>query len=121
MFGCTVFSYLQEYQPILIFPLLTIARLSWALSSILWNYNSKRVLEFPSLRNLERGLLVVHYIWYLGSAFYFLDPIYAVFWALSCQIFCGLFLSTVFSLNHVLFIIYFRMEDLFTLLKMHQK
>jgi hypothetical protein len=89
-----------KYQYVLIFPLLSFARLSWAISSIVWNFKKQRLLQFPSLPLVERSLLAVHYTWYLGSAFYFLNPIQAIVWAVLCQVFCGICLSTVFSLNH---------------------
>ncbi|KAJ3253950.1 hypothetical protein HK103_007619 [Boothiomyces macroporosus] len=95
-----VAKFMVKYQPILIFPLLSIARLSWALHSILWNATSKRILEFPSLPTVERVLIGIHYVWYLGGAFLLLSPVNAIVWAVLVQVFCGIFLSTVFSLNH---------------------
>lgn len=95
-----VAKFMVKYQPILIFPLLSIARLSWALHSILWNATSKRILEFPSLPTVERVLIGIHYVWYLGGGFLLLSPINAIVWAVLVQVFCGIFLSTVFSLNH---------------------
>jgi hypothetical protein len=94
-------KFMVKYQYIGIFPLLSFARLSWAVGSVTWNFTKKRALQFPSLPMVERSLLALHYTWYLGSAFYFLNWKYAIAWAVLCQIFCGIFLSTVFSLNHV--------------------
>ncbi|KAJ3345701.1 hypothetical protein HDU91_007265 [Kappamyces sp. JEL0680] len=93
-------KFMVSYQSTLIFPLLAFARLSWALSSILWNFSKDPLLSFPGLNGLEKALLLVHYTWYVGGGFAILSPFYAVVWAVSAQVFCGLFLASVFSLNH---------------------
>ena len=103
-------KFLVNHQAFTIFPLLSFARLSWASASITWNLVKDQAMRFPSNTLIEQSLLIVHYIWYLGGGFLLLSPGYAIAWALLAQIFCGLFLATVFSLNHVFALIDCRME-----------
>lgn len=113
--------YMVKYQSIFIFPLLSFARLSWAASSILWNSAKEPALLFPGNTLLEQVLLAVHYGWYLGGGFMLLGPIKGLIWAVLVQIWCGLFLATVFTLNHVNSSSDRRMECLFILRKRHQQ
>ncbi|KAI8911114.1 fatty acid desaturase-domain-containing protein [Gorgonomyces haynaldii] len=93
-------EFMVSYQFILYFPLLSFARFSWAVSSAFWAFTPAKARDFPTLSGIEQAGLFVHYSWYIGSAFYFLSPAYAVSWLVLSQLFCGIFLATVFSLNH---------------------
>ncbi|KAI9168533.1 hypothetical protein H9P43_007906 [Blastocladiella emersonii ATCC 22665] len=87
-------------QAILYFPILAVARVSWALQSALYvtPYWTKKVpTPIPAVEQLSVAL---HWVWYLGSMTYFLSPLRAVAYFAASQAACGLFLATVFSLNH---------------------
>ncbi|KAJ3284050.1 hypothetical protein HK104_010121 [Borealophlyctis nickersoniae] len=97
----TLAKFMVNYQPIIFFPLLSFARLGWAVQSVLWNVKGRRRFDaFPTSLVTELALLTLHYTWYLGAAFTFLNPLYAVFWILASQCGCGLLLAAVFAVNH---------------------
>ncbi|EGF79963.1 hypothetical protein BATDEDRAFT_37049 [Batrachochytrium dendrobatidis JAM81] len=95
-----VAEFLVQNQPILYFPLLTFARVMWALQSLTWNIQSTKKFTFPTLPVVERVCLAVHYSWLFGAAFLLVHPVRGLVWILLAQLFCGIFLASVFSLNH---------------------
>ena len=96
-----VTEFMIKNQPMLYFPLLSFARLAWALQSIFWNMASQRPLDFPTLDFVEVTTLGIHYSVMFGLLFSTVSPILALVWFVSSQCFCGIFLASVFSLNHV--------------------
>ncbi|KAH6600132.1 hypothetical protein BASA50_002524 [Batrachochytrium salamandrivorans] len=95
-----VAEFLVQNQPILYFPLLTFARVMWALQSFVWTTQPAAERTFPTLPMIERICLFIHYSWLFGSAFCFATPLRGFLWILLGQLFCGVFLASVFSLNH---------------------
>ncbi|KAI9203735.1 fatty acid desaturase-domain-containing protein [Polychytrium aggregatum] len=98
----TVARFLVSRQSILYFPILSLARIPWALHSILFVLpgHSECVVSDPTMLLIERSTLAIHWVWYLGTAFYFLSPLHALLYILLSQTVGGLFLASVFSLNH---------------------
>ncbi|KAL2914133.1 hypothetical protein HK105_206391 [Polyrhizophydium stewartii] len=93
-------KFLVKNQALMFFPLLSFARMMWALQSILWASKSTFAGSFPTSLLLERATLGLHYVWLLGAAFTLTTPLYGLLWILMSQLFCGFLLATVFSLNH---------------------
>jgi len=94
-------KFMVTYQPIIYFPLLSFARMAWALQSIMWQSpNSRKAGHFPTMSGAEKVCIALHYSWYLGAAFYFAGPVYGLIWALLSQCICGILLASVFSVNH---------------------
>ncbi|KAJ3053165.1 hypothetical protein HK097_004897 [Rhizophlyctis rosea] len=95
-------KFMVAYQPIIYFPLLSFARLTWAIQSVLWNLpNSTKLARFPTLNRIEQVAILGHYTWYLGAAFTLTpNPLYALIFLLSSQCICGFLLAAVFSVNH---------------------
>jgi fatty acid desaturase/predicted heme/steroid binding protein len=107
----TLTKFMVTYQPIIYFPLLSFARMTWAIQSILWNKpNSKKLDAFPTMTGLEKICIALHYSWYFGAAFTLTTPLYAVMWILTSQCVCGILLAAVFSVNHNGMPVYSRKE-----------
>jgi fatty acid desaturase len=87
------------HQAILFFPILAIARVSWALQSALYVTPLWSKLTSAPISAFEPIALIIHWSWYLG-ALSTLSPLQAIAYFLASQSFCGLFLASVFSLNH---------------------
>eukprot|EP01139_Manchomonas_bermudensis_P000067 Amastigsp_a73_2543.p1 type:complete len:428 gc:universal Amastigsp_a73_2543:1297-14(-) len=86
-----------KFQHLLFFPLLCVARTSWVLQSIL--YVAFKPIE-QHLRRLEIVTLAMHYAYLAAITVPFLTwPQIAVFFFAS-QAFGGVFLGTVFTINH---------------------
>lgn len=103
-FGRTCIS----WQAYIYFPILLLARLSWAHQSWVFNWggigaHSTRGADIDRrinpYRNVERGLLVIHYLclWKILSFMPFWN---AVMYFFVAQTSCGLFLALVFGLGH---------------------
>ncbi|KAJ3173517.1 hypothetical protein HDU88_002603 [Geranomyces variabilis] len=95
-------KFFVAYQPILYFPLLSVARLNWAISSLSWNAHDMRKhgKVFPTRSAVELATLSVHWVWWIGAGIYFLKPAYAAIWFATSQMICGVLLAAVFSVNH---------------------
>ncbi|KAI9094656.1 fatty acid desaturase-domain-containing protein [Phlyctochytrium arcticum] len=95
-------KFLVAYQPILYFPLLSVARLNWAISSLMWCTRdlSTSTQVFPLRKVVELAGLALHWAWYLGAAFLFLSPLSGLLWFAVSQAVCGVLLAAVFSVNH---------------------
>jgi fatty acid desaturase len=87
-----------KYQSFYFFPLLAFARVSWALQSILYSFDKTKT----TMRNplVEQVTLGIHYAWYFGVMYLYLDWKRALLWFLVSQTACGIMLALVFSLNH---------------------
>jgi hypothetical protein len=97
----TVSKFMVSHQPVLYFPLLSLARMSWAQQSIVFNLPGPHITEFHnSYLTLERITLAIHWSWYLGATFYYLTPLMALLYIFVSQAACGVFLALVFSVNH---------------------
>ena len=94
-----------QNQTFLFFPLMSFARISWALQSwfwvniksIWWGQEEEKVEIMNRL--LERILLVVHWCWY-AAIVWMAGGNWWVFVGVSQGV-AGVFLASVFSLNHV--------------------
>ncbi|KAJ3125862.1 hypothetical protein HK098_008175 [Nowakowskiella sp. JEL0407] len=94
--------FLVTNQKIIYFPLLMLARLSWAQQSAMtiMPEKAKELMADEDSLLIERVMLVLHWVWYLGVAFAWLTPAHAFLWFAVSQFGCGLLLALVFSLNH---------------------
>jgi fatty acid desaturase len=90
---------LIQYQYIFYLPLLSAARLSWVIQSLLYPAFSQKI-RHDSTRKLEVSTLFVHYIWVSLLAFGGLGLLQGIAFILLSQAFAGLLLATAFSLNH---------------------
>ncbi|KAJ3383196.1 hypothetical protein HDU92_004343 [Lobulomyces angularis] len=94
-------KFLVSYQPILYFPILTLARLSWAFASIIYCITTPSTLfETNIFLFVERFSLLMHWGWYLFISFYYLSPMMAIVYIFVSQAICGFLLAIVFSINH---------------------
>ncbi|KAI8835623.1 fatty acid desaturase-domain-containing protein [Chytriomyces cf. hyalinus JEL632] len=85
-------------QPILFFPILGVARMAWATSSIRFNLGDKVINPTQAL--IEKLTLAVHWSWYLTLTFAFCTPLRALLFLFLSQCGCGLLLAFVFTVNH---------------------
>ncbi|RKO87963.1 fatty acid desaturase-domain-containing protein [Blyttiomyces helicus] len=97
----TLAKFMVKYQPIIFFPLLSLARMAWAFQSLMWNApGSNQAQEFPTRSKVESVTLGIHYLWVLGAAFGLASPMYGLLWLLISQCGCGFLLAVVFAVNH---------------------
>jgi fatty acid desaturase len=86
-----------EYQHLFFLVLLMFARGSWLFWSALFTFR-------PTLsvrrRLLEWGTMAVHYVWFIGGAFYLLPGRKAVTWMAVSELVSGFLLGYVFVLSH---------------------
>ena len=108
-------------QAWLFIPFLAFARISWAYSSFSWVFFKTN--SFPTNMAAEKIGLIIHYLFFFSVPFYLHGFTGAVFWPFVGQIWCGLFLAAVFSLNHVrgTLIHYFSRMDFKFILRKRQK
>ncbi|RHZ46577.1 hypothetical protein Glove_613g9 [Diversispora epigaea] len=92
-----------NYQTLSYFPILSGARISWCIQSILFilpNGQANQPSRMP-ISNIQRISLVLHYIWFGSITFFFIDNWFLRFtFIIAAQAICGLLLALVFSLNH---------------------
>jgi hypothetical protein len=86
-----------QWQHIFFFPMLMFARFTWLLFS--WLYCSRPHMPLRT-KVLEKGTMLVHYIWFLGIAFWLLHPAMAMIWIFTSELVTGTLLGLVFVLNH---------------------
>ncbi len=86
-----------QWQHIFFFPMLMFARFTWLLFS--WLYCSRPHMPLRT-KLLEKGTMLVHYIWFLGIAFWLLHPAMAMIWIFTSELVTGTLLGLVFVLNH---------------------
>lgn len=89
---------LIRVQHYLFFPILTLARLSWAQQSLLHAYNMTSTK--PAKGWMELGLLILHYAWSGGLAFSILPPLRAFLYLVLAQCLCGVLLGIAFVQSH---------------------
>ncbi|KAL7747030.1 hypothetical protein RI367_007643 [Sorochytrium milnesiophthora] len=87
-------------QALLYFPILAIARVSWAVQSALYVTPAWKKPTNTPIPLVEQLSVAVHWMWYFGAMAYALSPLHAVLYFVASQTACGLLLATVFSLNH---------------------
>jgi len=83
-----------RHQHLFYFPLLSVARLSWAIQSVLYAF--KRA----DAKKIEVFTLMLHYLWYGAIMFYFMNVWQSLFFIFVTQCATGLLLAMAFSLNH---------------------
>mmetsp|Transcript_47049 Transcript_47049/g.112801 ORF Transcript_47049/g.112801 Transcript_47049/m.112801 type:complete len:465 (-) Transcript_47049:64-1458(-) len=93
-------------QAILYFPILLVARMSWALQSFTFVFRTGDVWASPdtALKPLHLGFrehagLILHYLWYIGLMTQ-MSIGQAVMFLLVSQMFCGLLLAIAFGVGH---------------------
>lgn len=100
--------FMISYQAIFYFPVLLLARLSWAYQSWVfvwggWGQKSVAAAKIDQKKNkyltAERALLVFHYIG-LGLIMRHMSVVNAIVYFLVAQTSCGLMLALVFGLGH---------------------
>eukprot|EP00210_Caulerpa_lentillifera_P004216 g4021.t1 len=87
---------LIKYQQYLFFPVLLFARFSWAQQSF-----THALSNFLTNKDhCEFGLLLMHYLWHFGIAFFTLSFTKAVLFLLICQAISGFLLGFAFVQSH---------------------
>jgi len=100
--------FMIKWQAVFYFPVLLVARLSWAHQSWVFVWGGmgqhsvkgaeidRKLMAFPQLEKLA---LVIHYAW-LFTVMYHMRAFNAFMFFFVAQTSCGLFLATVFGLGH---------------------
>ncbi|KAI9139370.1 delta-6 fatty acid desaturase [Paraphysoderma sedebokerense] len=96
----TLARFFVNHQAILYFPILAIARVSWAIQSALFVTPYWQKLGKPPISMLEQLSVAMHWVWYIGVLTYALSPVMVLVYFATSQMVCGLLLASVFSLNH---------------------
>ncbi|KXS11408.1 delta6-fatty acid desaturase [Gonapodya prolifera JEL478] len=99
-----------KYQKWYFFPVLALARISWAAQSLFysvpllngffWGQTSQQIKFNVHNHTYETIGLVLHYLWYFGVMAAYLDWTMALLYLITSQAGCGLLLAGVFALNH---------------------
>ncbi|RKP00707.1 hypothetical protein CXG81DRAFT_12907 [Caulochytrium protostelioides] len=105
----TAAAFMVSHQPILYFPLLGLARMSWAYQSIIWQFAKGRIdgdtsaagiFRFPTATVLELAGLILHWTWNIVGVWYCVGWVRTLPVLFFSQIIGGILLAVVFSLNH---------------------
>ncbi|GMH38546.1 hypothetical protein BSKO_06430 [Bryopsis sp. KO-2023] len=99
-------------QHYIFFPILMLARISWAQQSI--SHACRITSTMPKKGWVEVALLAVHYAWYVGLAFLALPPLKAVLYLLLSQSLCGFMLGIAFVQSHNGMEVYCDVKDFVT-------
>lgn len=91
------FLRILQYQHLFFMGLLFFARGSWLFWS--WRYTSTAVLS-PVDRLLEKGTVLFHYFWFVGTACYLLPGWKPLVWMAVTELMSGMLLGFVFVLSH---------------------
>lgn len=96
--------FMVNNQTINFFPILGFARISWCIQSIMFvlpnNQIDKPAKFYTKKSKIQQISIFLHYVWFISILFLISNwPLRFCFFIFS-QVFCGLFLSLVFSLNH---------------------
>ena len=98
-------SFLVSNQAVMYFPLLSLARLSWALQSIFFvkEIDTKNHVISGKFLFAERLGLAIHWFCYLSLVGFlaWTNPLYSFVYFFLSQTVSGVLLAVVFSLNHV--------------------
>lgn len=86
-----------QYQHLFFLVLLMFARGSWLLWSALFTFKPSLSV---SRKWLEWGTMLVHYVWFIGIAFYLLPGWKPVAWMAVSELMSGFLLGYVFVLSH---------------------
>jgi acyl-lipid Delta6-acetylenase / acyl-lipid (9-3)-desaturase len=92
------FRRLLRVQHWIFFPVLLLARFSWAEQSITTVLKGQGMTARAALE--ERLTLALHYTWYLVLAVASVGPLRGVLYVLASQVVCGALLSFVFVQSH---------------------
>ena len=93
----TIAKFWISHQPAFLFPLFVFVRLSWTASSIIYPLYGNIKL---SIAILETSGIALHYIWQFGLPLLWLTPCRALTYFILSQGLGGIFLASVFVLNH---------------------
>jgi len=93
-------QFMVSHQPILYFPLLSVARMSWVLQSVLWQTSSSSQKLYPTERKYESAALAIHWSVYLLGTMYCAGISRGLLALYLAQGFGGIMLAAVFSVNH---------------------
>jgi fatty acid desaturase len=91
------FLRILQYQHLFFMGLLFFARGSWLFWS--WRYTSTAALS-PVDRLLEKGTVLFHYFWFVGTACYLLPGWKPLVWMAVTELMSGMLLGFVFVLSH---------------------
>ncbi|CAG8468096.1 8621_t:CDS:2 [Paraglomus brasilianum] len=100
-----VSRFLVKYQPLLYFPILHFARISWCIQSLLfvlpgWKKIKENDPRMP-VTPVEFIGLVVHHVWYFVTLYLFVPKTWlALTFYFTSQAMGGLLIALVFALNH---------------------
>lgn len=86
-----------EYQHLFFLVLLTFARASWLFWSAAFTLKPTMTL---GEKFLERGTMLLHYIWFSSVAFYLLPGSKPIVWMVGSELMSGFLLGYVFVLSH---------------------
>lgn len=98
-----------KHQALLYFPILLIARISWAIQSVTFAFGvglswevkgNSDAKESSQFKITERIALIAHYGWLAALMWYNMGLIESVVWFMTAQMLCGLMLALVFGLGH---------------------
>jgi fatty acid desaturase/predicted heme/steroid binding protein len=91
-----------KYQYLFYVPLLSAARLSWAIQSVIWAFTKNP----PKQQFFECSGLFIHYVWYLSLIFFCMTWKEAILFLFLSQSAAGVLLACAFTLNHNGMVIY---------------
>jgi len=87
-----------QYQHLALVPLLFLARASWLFGSALFTFNPALS---PTLGAVEKGTVLLHYVWFTWTAFHVLPGWYKpLVWMMATEAVAGFCLGFVFTLSH---------------------
>lgn len=97
-----------QYQHLFFLVLLMFARGSWLFWSAVFTFKPTLTL---GEKFLERGTMLLHYIWFTCAAFYLLPGWKAIVWMAVSELVSGMLLGFVFVLSHNGMEVYNRSKD----------
>ncbi|OZJ03834.1 hypothetical protein BZG36_04302 [Bifiguratus adelaidae] len=82
-------------------PLLSLARLSWAHASLTYSFTVGSLTKSTLVNVFERTCLLLHWAWYIGAIYSFVPSLSnQILYFFLSQAVCGWALAIVFALNH---------------------
>lgn len=102
----SVARFCVKYQALLYFPILFVARLSWAQQSLAFSLNlktgwvdslRKKELKYPLLEPLGLG---IHYVCLFTMMFSYLNIVDGILYFVAAECLCGLLLAVAFGVGH---------------------
>jgi fatty acid desaturase/predicted heme/steroid binding protein len=93
-------KFMVSHQPILYFPLLSIARISWVIQSVLWQTSKSNLSLYPTEQGYEVAALAIHWTAYFAGTIFCAGLWRGLLALYLAQGFGGIMLAAVFSVNH---------------------